>query len=176
MASDVTEQAAAKLISALAQFHHLYHIGGGMSRASREPISCGNSSYHMRSSEMMLLFTIRNAMQHSPDGVSATELSREMDVKPPTINPLLANLESKDMIRRVTDSSDRRYVRITLSKTGARFTAMCEKKMSDRIRGLIAYLGVEKSNELADLMSEVYQYFSKQKENNPYLDSKDGEG
>ena len=147
-----------RLTHAFLQFHNLYRFGKvNEKRKSLE--ECEKRHMHLKYSEYLLLFYIRSAMELKPDGVSASELSVTMNVKPPTINPLLSNLENHKLIERRTDQNDRRFVMIVLTPDGLNFTHEHEEKLFKRVHGLASYLGENKSNKLAELMNDVYNYF-----------------
>jgi DNA-binding MarR family transcriptional regulator len=158
----VSNETDVKLMQTFLQFNHLYRFN--------EPHDISNDGNtvnkrkcgKLRFSQIMLLFYIKFAVKTKPDGVSASELSVLMNVKPPTINPLLTDLEKLDLIKRKPDHNDRRFVRIELTPTGIEFTQEHQKVLLKRIHGLACYLGNEKSNNLIELVNEVYTYFSNQ--------------
>lgn len=116
---------------------------------------------------MMLLFYIRHCVYEKNSGVTATELSEKMNVKPPTINPLIAHLEKAGLIERKHDENDRRFVIIELTKEGLDLTQRHIDSFVKKIHGLAEYLGDEKSNQLAGLMNDVYEYLSTHRTHNP---------
>lgn len=147
-----------KLVHAFLQFHRLYRFTDAPEiycDADKQKKKC-----KLRYSEYWLLFYIRHHVKANPEGATASEISAMMHVKPPTINPPLTNLEKLGLIERKPDQNDRRYVRIKLSPAGIQFTIDHEKALFDRIHGLAVYLGEDKSNNLAELMNDVFQYFS----------------
>lgn len=157
-------KATEKLSSALAQFRFLYHYGKRAYNGNKkEPCT-------LRPSDVMLLFAIKHAQKKHADGVTATELSDSMGIKPPSINSVLSVLEKNNLIKRATDPSDRRFVRITISEEGENQTKQFREKYESEMRGLVAYLGIEKSNTLADLMNEVYLYCYEQHKNHCHSD------
>jgi DNA-binding MarR family transcriptional regulator len=115
---------------------------------------------NLKFSEYVLLFHIRKWTQNNSNGASSSELSNHMHVKPPTINPLLLDLEKSGLIIRRKDPNDRRIIRINLTEEGLSHTKEVEKAFYFRIHELAQHLGPQKSNQLADLMDEVYEYFS----------------
>jgi len=114
----------------------------------------------LRHSEIMILFAIKEVENNYPDGISVSDLSSYLNVKPPTITPMLSSLEEKNMLERVMDADDRRIMRVSLKDAGSKFADECAQHIVSHIQGLVDYLGAEKSNSLADLMNEVYEYFS----------------
>lgn len=111
-----------------------------------------------------MLFHIKAWSEKNPEGTSSAELSSKMNVKPPTINPLLLNLENEKLIERKVDPSDRRILRITLTPKGVQLTNEIEEGFCIRMHGLVSYLGTDKSNELITLLNESCAYFVQQNE------------
>lgn len=111
-----------------------------------------------------MLFHIKEWSEQNPEGASSAELSSKMHVKPPTINPLLLNLENGNLIERKVDPSDRRILRITLTPEGVRLTNEIEKGFCIRMHGLVNYLGTEKSNKLIEILNEACTYLVQQNE------------
>lgn len=149
--------AAEKLSKALLQFRFLYHY------SKRNYVGNQKKFCSLRPGDMIMLFTIWNEQQRHNGSVTATELSASMGIKPPSIIPVLSVLEKQGLILRATDLSDRRYVRITLSEAGTEQVKRCREHFETRMHGLVAYLGIEKSNQLADLMGEVYGYLQQKR-------------
>ena len=145
------EQAGEKLSKALLQFRYLYHYGKNAHRKQ-----CPNHS-DLRSSDVMMLFAIKSE-QCRHGNVTATMLSRDMGIKTPSVNTVLSALQNKGLIRRTTDPADRRFVLIELSEEGETQVKRFHDCYKVRIQGLVAYLGVEKTSRLAELMNEVYSY------------------
>ena len=151
------EKAGENLARAFMQFPYLYRYGKKPHHWQDEDVGC------LRMSDVMMLFTIKYE-QKKHGGVTATQLSADMGIKTPSINVVLSKLEHEKLICRITDPDDRRFVLITLSEEGEVKVTQFRKKFEDRIQELVSYLGVEKSNLLAELMNEVYKYLRKKSE------------
>lgn len=145
---EVTE----KLSKVLAQFRYLYHYGRKTYDVHKT--NCCN----LRHGDAMMLFAIKNEQRKRGGGVTTTELSESMGIKPPSITPVLAVLEKNGLISRSVDPNDRRFVRIILSDEGESQIQQFREEFGARMRGLVAYLGTEKSSQLANLMNDVYCY------------------
>jgi DNA-binding MarR family transcriptional regulator len=154
------DQAGENLSRAFLQFRYLYHYGR---KAQREQHT---NHCDLRPSDVMMLFAIKSE-QRSRGGVTATGLSRSMGIKTPSVNTVLSTLENKKLIRRTTDPDDRRFVLIALSEEGEAQVQRYRECYEDRIQGLVAYLGVEKSDLLVELMNEVYDYLRRKSERPP---------
>lgn len=144
---------ADSLLHAFFQFRNLYrnesfhHMGSGMFK-------------DLRHSEIMLLFVLEKAERGSPEGVNVSDLSRCMQVKPPSITPLLTRLEKRSLIERSMDKADRRIVRVKLCEVGRGMVLRHKKMVLESIEGLVGYLGAERSVLFTRLINDTYTYVS----------------
>ena len=142
-----------KLVAALVQFRRLKGFPpNGEAK--------GNGEKKWRHSEIMILFALKGLEASHPQGVSISELSRFLRVKPPTVTPAVFALETGGLVERSADPKDRRVTHIRLTPEGIRFIKSRQKLFIARIEGVVNFLGEEKSNQLADLLNEVYDYAS----------------
>jgi DNA-binding MarR family transcriptional regulator len=109
--------------------------------------------------EVMLLIRLSKLTRQEEQGMKVSDLSFHMRVMPPSITQLINTLEAGGYVERSMDRSDRRAVRVKLTKKGQEVVARANEVFSRRISGLIEYLGEEKSKELIDIMEKVYGYF-----------------
>lgn len=152
MSGTVSDETSSELIQAFLQFNKLYRFVGSEINERKNKL--------IKFSEAILLFYISKSIKDKPEGISASELSVIMNVKPPTINPLLANLEKMGFISRKTDERDRRFVRFSLTEKGKAFVEEHKVTLFNKIHGLACYLGEEKSKELVKIMNDVFTYFN----------------
>jgi len=117
-------------------------------------------------SEAMVIFCIEKQAKIEDAGIKTSELSNILKVASPTITQQINSLESKGYVERSADKSDRRVVRIKLTEKGNGILKEVKKEFRDAMEGLVGYLGDEKSNQLAELISEAYTYFSEVKNKN----------
>lgn len=143
-----------KLIRAFLQFRRLRFEQGG------EPQECKYKQ--IRHSEMMVLFALKDLEDKYPSGISVSDLSGCLRIKPPTITPSINNLENYGMVERKTDKEDRRVIRVYLTQEGNRLIEYKNDLFLKRTNGLVSYLGAEKSEMLAELIGEVFTYVSAQ--------------
>lgn len=120
--------------------------------------------------EIMLLIRISKLAQPEEQGIKVSDISSSMRVAPPSITQLINNLEAGGYVERRMDKSDRRAVRVKLTKKGEEVVGKATEVFSQTINGLIEYLGEEKSKELIDIMENVYVYFRKINEPNNNTD------
>lgn len=146
--------ACRKLVLVISQFRH-NHMIRDISKILNED---QNSKCMFKRSEFMLLFAIEELSGKNPEGISVSELSSLLDVKPPTITPTIAELERKGMILRATDLNDRRVVRISFTEQGKKFVDEGSKHFMRHIEDLVDYLGEEKSRQFADILEDIYAY------------------
>jgi len=117
-------------------------------------------------SESMIIFCIEKQVKTEEEGIKTSELSNILKVASPTITQQINNLESKGYVERSADKSDRRVVRIKLTEKGNLVLKKVKKEFRDAVDGLVGYLGDEKTNQLSELISETYTYFSEVKNKN----------
>lgn len=148
--SDATDE----IILALTTLKRLGISKGGF------PFSDKRGPNGLRRSELMLLFTIRHIVHEYPEGVSVTELSHRLCVRPPTVTRMLDALERNGYIERSADPHDRRMVRIRILDAGEELARKGTAHYVSSINDLVNYLGEEKSHTLAGLIDDICSYFS----------------
>ncbi|HCC00983.1 MAG TPA: hypothetical protein DEP42_07210 [Ruminococcaceae bacterium] len=131
---------------------------------SRHKHKCDEGVSDMRHSERMLLFAIADRGKDRPDGLSVSELSQLMQVKPPSITAPLNALEERGMIQRTQDENDRRIVRIHLTQNGQALLQKNRRHLYERARDMLNYLGVEKAEQLSSILDSIFEYFEKDRE------------
>jgi DNA-binding MarR family transcriptional regulator len=110
--------------------------------------------------EIRVLFCIRKGARSDTPEMKVSEISKLLHVTSPTITQLLKGLEANGLIERHIDPTDRRAVGITLTQKGEMVTQQAADAFSAFFDGLIEYLGEEQSNQLAELLSRVFRYYS----------------
>jgi DNA-binding MarR family transcriptional regulator len=73
-------------------------------------------------------FTILNSLK-TWDGLSSAELSRRFRVTPQTMGEMIGNLERRSLVIRVQDPSNRRALKLSLTRTGDQLLDTCESAM-----------------------------------------------
>lgn len=109
-------------------------------------------------SEIRLLFVIMRGMEKDDRGVTVSELSAMMEVASPTVTPLIRSLEEHGLVLRYNDQEDRRVVRVKLTERGREVIKEAAKTRSAQFKGLVEFLGQEKSDQLSELLEQVYEY------------------
>jgi DNA-binding MarR family transcriptional regulator len=152
-----TDIISENLIRAFVQFRRLKVDNGDTVHEQFGPLHHG-----LKHSEIMLLFELKNVEKDYPSGISVSDISSFLCVKPPSITPLISSLEQKNMLERTMDPNDRRIIRIRLREAGNKFIEENKQHLVSRIKGLVEFLGEGKSTTLADLINEAYSYMSSQ--------------
>lgn len=119
-----------------------------------------------KNSEFMLLFRLKHLEENYPDGISVSELSDNMNIKPPSVTSVITVLERNNMVRRCMDLNDRRKIRIKLTDEGNEFVVNNQTRLYNRVKGLVEYLGPEKSKMFAEIINDTDNYFSSTKSQN----------
>lgn len=159
-AGTATEQ---KLMAALMQFKRLgWHP---------QPIAGFNPG------DFRVLFCIKKHTGTNAPEMKVSEISKRLHVTSPTVTQLLNKLEAHGLIERRIDPTDRRSVGVKLTREGNMVTEQAFEAFFSTMSGLVEYLGEEQSNQLADLLSNVFRYFSEKeaKEANTFHSSWNGD-
>ena len=146
------DKIAMDLIKAFIQFKKI--------RIDESQINAVGGCQNLKHSEVMLLFSVKEMRHDRPEGISVSDLSTHIGVKPPTITPIITSLEKRSLLSREIDSADRRIIRVRLTGQGEQFTDRAAKALIKRIKGLVNYLGVNKSTQLSELLNDVFVYMS----------------
>jgi DNA-binding MarR family transcriptional regulator len=111
-------------------------------------------------SEIRVLFCVKEGTNPDLPEIKVSEIGKQLGVTSPTITQLLKSLEAHGLIERNIDALDRRAVGVKLTVKGAMVAQQAGEAFLASIKGLIEYLGEEQSDQLAELLSRVFRYFS----------------
>src|SRR5689334_18016087 len=134
-----TRTTAHKLLEALKRFNRV---------AWRERSYMG-----FKPSDIRVLFCVQRG------DMKVSEISKRMQVTSPTITQTLNSLEANGLVERHIDPTDRRAVRVQITPKGEVVSQKAGEALLASFNGLIEYLGEERSNELAELLTDAYVYF-----------------
>lgn len=115
-------------------------------------------------SEYELLMLLRMNQDGREVAVSVSELSALLRISPAGVTHLVNPLEEKGFIRRLPDASDRRIVRVGLTRKGMQTADALIADVKGQLDGLIAYLGQEDARTLVRLMTRALEYFAARSE------------
>lgn len=115
----------------------------------------------LRHSELVALHCIRKTIKSDTPGIKISELSGILKVSSPTITQLINGLENKGFVQRSADPDDRRAVRIRLTSEGEKVTKKAGETLLASFIGLVEDLGEDSCTELSELLSKVFAYFDR---------------
>lgn len=143
--------AAKKLLNSFMQFKHV--------------------DWHQRSidgckpSEIRVLMIIQKSEEHAQHEIKVSEISKYLHVTSPTVTQLIKGLEIRGLVERKIDMVDRRAVGIKLTEKGEKVTQKAKGEFISSFAGLVEYLGEEQSQQLSELLYQVYTYFHEKEVN-----------
>lgn len=111
-------------------------------------------------SEFKVLVTIKHGANDENTEMKVSEISKILQVTPPTVTQIINVLEKDGLVERTTDPEDRRAVKIKLTQEGLEVTENARRAFGETFMGLIDFLGEEDSQMLAELLTKVHQYFN----------------
>ena len=83
-----------------------------------DPIA--RSGSELSNSEVMLLYAAMDFFSENGENICVAPAAKRLGVSAPAISRTLRSLSEKGYVKRVSDSADRRSVRITVTETGER--------------------------------------------------------
>ena len=110
-------------------------------------------------SEFRVLALIQRANENNSE-MKVSEISQKLKVTPPTVTQIINVLEKDGFIERTIHPDDRRSVKISLTEEGLQATEQARQTFTNTFLGLIDYLGEAESLQLAELLSNVHDYFN----------------
>ncbi|ASB88975.1 MarR family transcriptional regulator [Bacillus sonorensis] len=97
------------------------------------------------------------------EGKMVTEVSQALHVTSPFVTQLLNRLESKGLIIRQMDQTDRRIVRIFLTEAGKKAANEVHNKTNQWFCQLVSYLGEAESKQFASLIDKMSDFMEMEK-------------
>lgn len=120
----------------------------------------------LKPSEYKLLFTIKSAKKHHGASLTVSSLSKYLQVTAPSVTQIINRLEADGLVERQMDPGDRRSVQVMLTEEGEQVTDKVRDAYLIKLQGLINHFGEEKSQQLAELLSEMIEYFAQNDSSN----------
>lgn len=103
-------------------------------------------------------------MNSFTEGVTTTQVVKELGTTLSAVSKLMKNLEEKQLIERISSSKDRRVAYIRLTVKGERLLLL-ERERRDKIMNkVIKRVGDEKIKVLIQTMHEMYEYLNQELE------------
>src|SRR6266404_4763301 len=104
------------------------------------------------------------------DGVTATELSRDLDLDPGYLSRILLSFEKRNYIRRESSEGDARQSHLSLTRSGKSVFAPLDKQAHAEIAAMLANLPAPEQKALVDSMRTIEKLLGARTESKtPYL-------
>lgn len=108
-----------------------YFLGSLQQLMGLDPIACSGSK--LSNSEFMLLYEAMDFFSENGENICVAPAAKRLGVSAPAISRTLGSLSGKGYVERVSDSADRRSVRIAVTEAG-------EKELSDVLKFIFSML------------------------------------
>ena len=114
-------------------------------------------------SEIRVLTCIKLKIQSTCE-IKVSEISKHLNVRMPSVTPILNKLEQHGLITRRIDEHDRRVILVSLTTEGETVANAALDHLHKTFASLRESIGLEDSKELIRILTKVYQFF-KEKQN-----------
>lgn len=92
------------------------------------------------------------------DGANMTDLATFLQIELPSVTSLVNKLVRKDLVQRLADRSDRRVVRIELTKTGEKLLLQTTQKRIQKIKKVMSYLSNDQKREFITILKTIREH------------------
>lgn len=89
------------------------------------------------------------------------EISKFLSITPPSATALIDGLIESGMITRVSDTSDRRMIRLEISPKGGKILEKTHKEMTERMRQVLEKLDSKDVDDLIRIMKKLKKVYEK---------------
>jgi DNA-binding MarR family transcriptional regulator len=155
-----------------------------LARELLETLSRFDRAFHLNSHRFMgqghkpgqafLLFIIRKHEAHGEEGgIRVSDIACRLHVSASNVTQMVTDLEEKGLVVRKMDASDRRAVKVSLSPAGREAVDEMRKPLFERMQGLVALLGEDRTRTLMELLAVTEGFFLEGLQANRDRDSKD---
>lgn len=131
------------------------------------------TSKGIKRSEFHVLMIIYKLTQDKQQGVKVLDISRKLEIAPPSITLLVNSLVKDGYVQRKTNEEDRRSVQINLTEKGLSVLKKSWETINSCLERIVDNLGIEKSNQFSDLLSGICQYFKEYNSSETGCDEKE---
>ncbi|AIQ34556.1 hypothetical protein R50345_07965 [Paenibacillus sp. FSL R5-0345] len=122
----------------------------------------------LKPSEVRMLVSLKLGNEREGKrGQTVSDISKFLKVTSPTVTQMVNSLIAQGYVVRTADTQDRRISEITLTEKGEHLAEMAVTKSRNTFKGMIDYMGKEKTDSLMGLLNEVYDYFEELNDNQP---------
>jgi DNA-binding MarR family transcriptional regulator len=112
----------------------------------------------LKRSEFEFLVILEMMLDEGVTGVSASDLSSQLQITPAGVTHLINPLEEAGYIERLSDPTDRRVVLIGLTSKGRDLAEILIQEGHESLVGVVDHLGEKDSRTLIRLMSTMISY------------------
>ena len=110
----------------------------------------------------LMLFIFNHSIK-MPDGITVSFISDSISVTRSSVTQQTNRLFKLGYITKLSDTTDRRSVRIKLTDNGLAFIKTMDEKRESFTSELVAYLGEEDSNECIRLLDKISEFLISRK-------------
>ena len=100
-------------------------------------------------------FTVLYFVNDDPADLSSAQLSRRFSMTPQSMNELVAVLEKKKLLKKTTDKSHKRILRISLTAKGKKTLADCNGVLDSLEETLLKSMSAAETNTLRNLVGKI---------------------
>lgn len=100
-------------------------------------------------------FNVLNLLRDAAEGVSQTDLSRELIMHRSNLTGLIDRLEKRDLVKRVADPNDRRVKRVMLTPTGRALIKKVLPHYYQAAETVLGHLSPAKADRLARDLEQI---------------------
>lgn len=100
-----------------------------------------------------------NTSEQQPE-LKPSEIAKIMDIKQPTITPVIFDLEEEGFLMRRQSKEDRRVVYISLTEKGRKMFKAHQNEMLKKIQALVDYLGADDVKEFVRIAGKIDDYLT----------------
>ena len=111
---------------------------------------------NLKGSDRMMLFMVSQLNNGQP--VTTSEVANTLGITLPAVTHKINALEAENLIKRVTDETDRRIVYISLSAKGKKQVEKLEKEFIDKLGFLTDFLGEKDTRDLIRLVKKIADF------------------
>jgi MarR family transcriptional regulator, organic hydroperoxide resistance regulator len=95
------------------------------------------------------------------NGTPATKIGPSIGMEPRSLTRMLKNLEEKGWIYRMTDETDKRFVKVFLTELGKQKRNFARQGVIDFNTNLVAELGEDKLKSFFEIISQLNDFVNK---------------
>jgi DNA-binding MarR family transcriptional regulator len=130
----------------------LQNVVGQLKRSNTLKHDCSN----LKGAEKHVLFLIYELKSGQP--ITISEIANKIGVTLAAVTHQINTLEKQDLVKRLSDSGDRRVVLIELTKKGREQVVALKKEFAKKTQILAEFLGEKDTKELIRLVKKMSEF------------------